>query len=486
MDKRADVWAFGVVLYELLTGTRLFNGETVSHTFADVLRAPLDFDRLPKDTPRVVRELLRRCLNRDLKLRLRDIGEARVALQEYTGVEEAAPAPVGRKTGWVVGAAVLAVMGAVAGLGWWKATRPVERPLVRLDVDLGAEYSGGDVILSPDGGRLVFVSKGRLFTRRLHQEKAVELAGTDGAFAPFFSPDGQWVAFGSSGKLRKISVEGGAVIALCDSFLFRGGAWGEDHTIIAALTSNRGALSRIPDAGGTPQPLTELAAGEITHRWPQILPGGKAVLFTTHTSISGFDGANIEVMSLRDRRRKTLQRGGTFGRYFPGPNGTGHLVYVNKGTLFAVPFDPEALEARGTPLPVAQEVSYFNSIGSAQFDFSQDGTLVYRGGGAGGLATLQWLESDGRLQPLPAKPGDYGQPHLSPDGKLIALTLPSGTGTDIWRYDWQRDTMSKLTFGDGDFRFPVWSPDGRYLVFRAESGITWTRADGAGKPQPLT
>ncbi len=153
VDKRADVWAFGVVLFELLTGTRLFNGETVSHTLADVLRAPLDFDRL------------------------RDIGEARVVLQEYTGVEEAAaPTPVGRKTAWVVGAAVLALIAVVAGLGWWKATRPVDRPLARLDVDLGAEYSNGDVIISPDGGRLVFVSKGRLFTRWLHQEKTIELA----------------------------------------------------------------------------------------------------------------------------------------------------------------------------------------------------------------------------------------------------------------------------------------------------------------------
>ena len=491
VDKRADIWSFGAVLFEVLTGERLFKGgETITHTLADVLRAPIDFERLPSGTPAVIRDLLRRCLNRDLRNRLRDIGEARVVTGEYL----ANPAPqvaIPRRgrTAWVV-AALMGLIAAAAGIGWWQDTRPRGRPLVQLEVDLGPEislgsFSGPEVIISPDGARLVFGSKGRLFTRRLDQPKAIELAGTEGAYAPFFSPDGKWIAFFTAGKLKKISVDGGAVIALCEAPSARGGAWGEDHTIAAAL-STKGGLMRIPDAGGTPQTLTETSQGEFTHRWPQILPGGKAVLFTSWKS-SGFDNADIEVMSFGDRRKRTLWQGGTYGRYLPTANGAnGHLVYINKGTLFAVPFDADALEVRGTPSPLVQEVSYSQGSGSAQFDFSQNGTLVYRGGNASAQVSLQWLSGGDKLMPLPTKPGPYVQPRLSPDGKLLALTVAAGNGTDIWTYDWQRDVMSPLTFGGGAFAFPVWSPDGRFLLFRAESGIFWTRADGAGKPQPLT
>ena len=335
----------------------------------------------------------------------------------------------------------------VAGGG---ATRPVEqalRPLVRLDVDLGPDVSlgslaGTDAILSPDGTRIVYVSQGRLFTRRLDQPNATELAGTQGAYAPFFSPDGQWVAFFTAGKLQKISVEGGSAITLCNAPNGRGGSWGEDGNIIAAL-STTGGLSRIPSAGGPPTPVTDLQNGEITHRWPQILPGGKAVLFTASTTTAAFDAANIEVMSLADHRRKTLVRGGTFGRYLP----SGHLVYVNRGTLFAVPFDVDRLEVHGTPAPVLDQVGYNAAQGSAQLDFSQTGTLIYRSGGAGGgLLTVAWLDGAGKAQPLLAKPGNYGRPSLSPDGQRLALEVTEGSGTDIWVYDWQRDTMTRLTF----------------------------------------
>ena len=228
--------------------------------------------------------------------------------------------------------------------------------------------------------------------------------------------------------------------------------------------------------------MTDLQNGEGTHRWPQILPGGKAVLFTANTT-TAFDAANIEVMSLADHRRKTLVRGGTFGRYLP----SGHLVYVNRGTLFAVPFDVDRLEVHGTPVPVLDQVSYNATQGSAQLDFSQTGTLIYRSGGAGGgLLTVAWLDGAGKTQPLLAKPGVYGRPSMSPDGQRLALEVTEGSGTDIWLYDWQRDTMTRLTF-TGNANAPLWSPDGRYIAFRVVGeGMYVIRSDGSGKPQPLT
>jgi serine/threonine-protein kinase len=480
VDKRADIWAFGVVLYELLTGERLFKGEDASETLAQVLAKQPDFARVPGKAQR----LLRMCLEKDPKERLRDIGDAKELLEEPQS-----ESPTHRKFPWAVaGALGLALI--VQGALFWRPTRPIDRPLVRLDVDLGSDVSlgslaGADAIVSPDGTRLVYVSQNRLFTRRLDQDHAAELPGTEGAYAPFFSPDGQWVAFSAGAQLKKISVAGGAVIVLCNARAGMGGSWGEDGTIIAALY-NPGGLSRISADGGTPAPLTELDRehGEVTHRWPQILPGGKAVLFTAHTRLGGaYEDASIEVMSLGDRRKKTLLRGGTYGRYVP----SGHLLYVNRGTLFAVPFDAGALEVRGAPAVVLNQVAYDCINGGAQFEALQTGTLVYRNGGTrSGLVTVQWLESDGKTRALLPKPGNYGRPSLSPDGRRLAIEVRKGSDQNIWVYDLGRDMMTPRTFDGKSNQAPIWSPDGRYIVYGSqEGGLSWTRADGAGKPQLL-
>ena len=501
VDKRADIWAFGCVVYEMLIGRRAFQGEETSDVLAAVLRQDLDWSVLPA-APNRLRRLLVRCLDRDPHTRLRDIGEARVEIDKtLAGVGDDGAAPQSTGTAaqftpastptlpWAV-AAALVVVAAVMAFGWWRATRPAERalrPLVRLDVDLGADVSLGSVaganqIISPDGTRIVYVSHSRLFTRRLDQPNATELAGTQGALAPFFSPDGQWIAFFAASKLQKISVDGGSPTILCDAPLGRGGTWDKDGNIIAALSGVTG-LSRVPSAGGPPTPVTDLRNGELTHRWPQILPRGNAVLFTAHTATNGFDRANIEVMSLADKSRKTLVRGGTYSRYLP----SGHLVYVNRGTLFAVPFDADRLEVHGTPAPVLDQIGYNAQVGSAQLDFSETGTLIYRSGGAGsGLLTVVWLDGAGKVEPLLANPGAYVNPSLSPDGRRLAVNVVEGSGTDIWIYDWPRDAMTRLTF-TGRADGPVWSPDGRYIAFLAlEEGLSVIRSDGSGKPQPLT
>jgi serine/threonine-protein kinase len=481
VDKRADIWAFGVVLYELLTGERLFKGEDTSETLAQVLAKQPDFARAPVKA----RRLLHKCLEKDPKERLRDMGDAKELVEEQSQAES----PPHRKLPWTVAALATAVA-SIALWAPWRATRPADRPQVRLDVDLGPDvslnsFAGADVIISPAGTRLVYVSQNRLFTRRLDQAQATELPGTEGAYAPFFSPDGQWVAFFVGAKLKKISVAGGAVIVLCNATNGMGGSWGADGTIIAAIRQP-GGLYRISADGGAPAPLTEIDRehGDFTHRWPQILPGGKAVLFTAHTRLGSFDEASIEVMSLRDRRKKTLLPGGTNGRYVP----SGHLLYVNRGTLFAVPFDPGALEIRGAPTVVLNQVAYGRNNGDAEFEASQTGTLVYRSGGTRlGLVTVQWLESDGKTRALLPKPGDYARPSLSPDGRRLAIDVREGLDQDIWAYDLERDarTRIRITFDGGGNHAPIWSPDGRHIVFGTADGIFWTRANGTGKPQLL-
>jgi serine/threonine-protein kinase len=374
VDRRADIWSFGVVLWEMLTGRELFRAETISQTLADVLRAGIDLSKLPAGTPPPVRELLRRCLDRDVKTRLRDIGEARVAIQGYlanpaSGTEVPPPAEARRAKNWALVGALGAAL--VAAAGWWRASRPVEQPLVRLDLVLGQNIRLGDQnggpVLSPDGMKLVYAhpgpdSRSHLWLRRLDQSAPVMLAGTEDGNAPFFSPDGRSVAFFAEGKLKRIRVEGGAPISLCDVAYPKGGSWGADGTI-AFAPNLRGGILRIPAGGGSPTSLTQpdRSKFEVTHRWPQFLPGAAALLFTTHTQQGGFESASIELLSLADGRRKTIHQGGTYARYLP----SGHIVFVNRGTLFAVPFDVRRMETSGFAFRVLEDVVYSSVFGSA-------------------------------------------------------------------------------------------------------------------------
>jgi DNA-binding winged helix-turn-helix (wHTH) protein/Tol biopolymer transport system component len=354
------------------------------------------------------------------------------------------------------------------------------QPVTRLDFDVSGEMPPGSepgdhAILSPDGSRLVFISRSRLLSRRLDQATVTELPGTENARSPFFSPDGRFVGFFSGETLKKVAVDGGGATALAACPLGNGGSWGEDGSIIAGCNF---ALATVPAEGGTPTPITQLSSGEIVHRWPQLLPGGNAVIFTSYPSVTGLEGATIQILSLRSGRRKTLLRGGTWGRYLT----TGHLVYIDKGTLFALPFDAERLEVHGNPTPVLQEVAYSNSWGSAQVDISRNGTLVYRSSKAGeGLVTVQWLDEAGNTEPLLPVPANYLSPTLSPDATRLALT----SAGDIWVYELSRGRMIRLTYGGG-YTTPLWTADGRYVLFRAGRGILWCRADGTDQPRILT
>ena len=512
VDKRADVWSFGVVLLEMLTGQRLFDGETVSHTLADVLRGPIDFTRLPAGTPKAIRDLLRRCLNRDVKKRLRDMGEARIAIEDALGggapdetssAALAAPAAprsvVARALPWAVAGIFFVAL--IAALVLWAPWRSAPVPAPRkLLASIGAETSllfnrGASAVLSPDGTTLAFVGQQvgqtRLFIRKLDQLQAGPLAGTEGAENPFFSPDGQWITFFAGGKLKKVSVTGGAAISLCDAPSGRGGTWTDDDTIIFAPETT-GTLMRVSAAGGTPAAFGTLGQGAVTQRWPQVLPGGRAVLYTEHSSPSGWDAANLVVALLSTTSGgapKVVVRGGYFGRYVP----SGHLIYLQQGTLFAVRFDRDRLETVGQAVPALEGVAASPGLGNAQVAVSADGTLAYVPGAvATNARPLDWVTRDGKTSVLRATKANWSNPHFSPDGQKLALEVFDGKQGEIWVYEWARDTLTQLTFDPGNDRLPVWTPDGRRIAFasdRAKTGILnwyWVNADGTGEVARLT
>jgi serine/threonine-protein kinase len=492
VDKRTDIWSFGVVLYEIVTGKRLFDGEDLTEILASVVKELPDLSVVPAN----LRRLLERCLEKDPKKRLRDIGDLELLLAEAPAPASIPVLSLSGKLPWMAAAAALAVLLGIALWAPWRA-QPVDRPLVRLNVDLGADVSlpapgtaGSSVALSPDGMRLVYASgmPTRLFTRRLDQANATELPGTQGATAAFFSPDGRWVGFYSGGKMNKISVEGGAVVLLGEFAGSDGARWAEDGSIFAA--SEQKCL-RFPSRGGPPETVAETSNDELSLHSPEILPGGKAVLLAVDYPGS-VDQTNIDVVTLADRHRKVLIRGGASPRYLATSNGSnhlGHLVYVNHATLFAIPFDLDKLETRGTAIPILEDVASEGLVGTGQFDVSRTGTLVYRrrtSGGDPAMMTLQWVDPTGKREPLWTRPGAYRQPRLSPDGKRIALTIGEGENTDIWVYDPQRDALTRLTFGGGRYGYSIWSPDGQYVVFGCiGKGIFQARSDGAGQPQAL-
>jgi DNA-binding winged helix-turn-helix (wHTH) protein/Tol biopolymer transport system component len=386
-------------------------------------------------------------------------------------------------------AAVFGIVGMTAfALLLWHSTRQQQNPLIRLSVDLGPDALPGldtTVSISPDGRRIVFPVRGpqgkqALATRVLDQPKATLLPGTDNASDAFFSPDGQWIGFFADSQLKKVSVFGGTPVSLCPAANASGGSWSEDGTIVASLSTTSG-LSRVPSSGGHPQFLTKLEGGDGTHRWPQVLPGGQSVLYTASVATVGLDDARIDVVQLKTGAKKTLLRGGYFGRYVR----SGHLVYVHQGVLFAVAFDVAHLTVLGTPSPVLDDVAASPARGGGQFDLSRTGTFIY----VAGKTTkpgwpVVWLDSSGKIQPLLTKFGVYSNPRFSPDGRQLAIT----DGGDIWIFDLRQNTMRRLTFS-GQTTVPVWAPDGKHIAFRSisseSSSISWVRADGSGEVQQL-
>ena len=503
-DRRADIWAFGCVLYEMLTGTRPFEGGNVSEVLAEVIKSDPNWEAFPDATPATLRQVVRRCLQKDPKQRLHDVADVRLAMEgafETTlstpSSPIVAPPPAGMERAIPLKLAVAALV--VATIGTWWATRPAlpePQPSMRLEArlsGLGSDEGAQEVVLSPDGTRLVYSTtdplapqaSGGMYVRALDQLEGTLLV-PGRANNPFFSPDSQWVGFFADGELRKVPVAGGASQTVAPAGGLSTGSWGPDETII--FGSLGGGLSRVSANGGEPEVLTPLEEGEIAHASPQLLPGGQAVLFTSKASSLNLDSVRLEVLDLETRERKVVHEGSEFGRYVP----TGHLVYVVDNELFAVPFDLAALDVVGSAIPILSGIDSGgdNDVAVQPFSVAPTGTLAYLADSGGEPEyPVVWVDRQGNTTPLWDEHGEYGLPRLSPDGTRLALVAHRNDNVDIWIYDIERGTPTRLTFDAGRDDDQTWSPDGQYLAFGSARDQSFSmyrvRADGSGEVERL-
>jgi serine/threonine-protein kinase len=507
-DERADIWAFGVCLLETLTGRRVFKGANASLVLASVLKDEPDLSALPPAAPAPLRRLLRRCLEKDRDKRLHDIADARLELEEAMVAPAADPEPVaavhrGARPLWIAITAAAFGLGVAASIlvaGWLRpAPEPV--PIVRSVLEAPSKVSTSlphNMAIARDASVVVYDTGDdprttTIRARRLDQLEGAPLRGLEpGASQPFLSPDDRWVGYfdWAGWTLRKISILGGSSVALCKIAQFPGmslfpigASWGPDDTIV--FGQQGGPLRRVPAAGGEPEDLTQLAKGEVAHRYPEFLPGGEALLFA---AFEGNDpnAAAIHALSLSTGERKVVLRGATQPRYVS----SGHLIYAVGTTLYAVAFDPRGLKVDGDPMPVVEGVSASLMGGPRHYAVSAGGALVYVSGGADSRHALVWVDREGREEPIGAPPRLYVYARLSPDGSRIALDVREGT-EDIWIWNLERETLTRLTSSPRADIAPVWSPDGRTVFFASlqENGdyeLAGRVADGAGEPMRLT
>jgi eukaryotic-like serine/threonine-protein kinase len=502
VDRRSDIWAFGCVLYEMLTGKAAFHGDEVTDTLAAVMRAEPDWSLLPAPAPPSIRALLHRCLQKDTRQRLQAIGDARIALEEVlTGAAPSTTAPRGTpswKLRLAVGLGGILIAAAVGFAVWnLKPSPALPRPVIRFTIALapGQALAGLNqpaLALSADGSQLAYVATTtghgaqQIYLRAMDGVDARPIPGTEGATDPFFSPDGQWLGFFAGDELKKISVRGGVAQTLTSGVgggLSWGASWVSEGTIVFAPYSS--VLQRVSDAGGASRPLTRFETGETLHMWPQALPGGKAVLFTVFSDTP----TAIAVQPIGTGERRNLFQGQQGN--MPSYALSGHLIYLLARSLIAVPFDLERLEVRGEAVPVVQGVLQLAGADAAQYSLSATGSLAYVSGTPqASRSELVWVGRNGMEHPIGAPARFYIQPRLSPDGRRVAVdVIEKAQDMQVWLYDLTRDTFAPFTFR-GLNRHAVWTPDGKRIAFMSNrDGMTqifWQLADGSGGLQRLT
>jgi serine/threonine-protein kinase len=504
VDRRTDVWAFGCVLFEMLTGRPAFDpGETVSDAVASVLTREPDWNALPANTPAHVRTLIRRCLQKDPRKRLPHIGIARIEIDEGA-IETQSPTIAGSPSStqpfWKRAAPVLVVAilaSAATSLMWWiSKAAPPARNVTRLSFPLpeGQQFVTTvrrSIAISPDGSQIVYAANQQMYLRSMAEADIKPIPGTEttqGVFNPVFSPDGQSIAFWSlTGRaIKRIPVSGGATVTIAAVLNPPGMTWGPDGLVFADVNT----IKRAPANGGTVEVLVTGKPGEQAND-PQVLPGGTWVLFTVATGVASVAvKSQVVVQSLKTGERRTLVEGGFDPRYLP----TGHLVYTVGGTVFARPFDITSLALTGGPVAVVDGVRRVELPNlQSHFAVSDTGTLIYLPGSVGTSVPQRGLalfDAKGGVETLRIPPAPYEFPRVSPDGKHIAVGTDDGKEMIVWIYDLAGTTsMRRLTFG-GRNRFPVWSSDGQRVAFQSDRdgdpGIFWQRADGTGTAERLT
>ncbi len=507
VDRRTDIWSFGCVLYECLTGRRAFEGETVSDLVARILEREPEWTALPATTPASVRRLLERCLTKNPRDRLRDIGEARIALEQGAHESPAAPVAVSprspaRLAPWLVAVACLVAL-AVTLVRSSRTSGPSAAPSMRMSVAMAEGESfpsgyGPAAVISPDGGMVAFIGgsgqDARLYLRPLDSLEARPIDGARGVRSPFFSPDGQWVGFMGRGLMQKVPANGGTPAKICSTQETRGAAWCEDGTIVVALNAE-GALSRVSADGGEPVPLTTLnaARNERSHRWPCALPGG-AILFMAQARGQDYDDSDIQVWDPKTKAVRSVLTGGAAPSYSPG----GYLLFVRRGQLFAAPFDLAKLAVTGPAIMVLDGLLAYTGEqtagdGSAEYSLAGNGTLVYRQGDAtrSTIRRAVWVDRAGHVTPALTDAADYVDPRISPNGRLLAIASGMNTAPNIYVYDLAAGTSTRLTFSTDACIEPTWTPDSRTVVYCRATGsmaggfALARRADGSGEDQAL-
>jgi serine/threonine-protein kinase len=505
-DRRADIWAFGVVLFEMLTGERLFQGETASETLAAVMKDDVPWGRLPASVPTSVRRLLERCLTRDARQRLQSIGEARIALERAaTHPEDAEPSTAAARASsdprplrllpWLIAAAALAALAVLLARKPPTAPPATEVSIVpRGDGRIGLDLSYHPIAISPDGRALAYTvrvgGKLQLRLRRLDTREDIEISGAEGARNLFFSRDGEWIGFFDTRKMRKVSVRGGTPVELADALQDRLGTWLDDGTIVYSREVTE-PLFRIPESGGTPEAVTTLdsAKRERTHRFPCALDGGPWVVFTVQSveSPGGYDDASIDAVSVATGERRHLFKGARRAAWAPG----GFLILARGSDLYAARIDPRDPRIVQDPVPVLADVSGDESSGASFFSIADDGTLAWMPGGEPEKTReVGWFDRTGRWTPVAIPAGPYLELKLSPDGaRALVIAGPGGGSADLWLADLRSGGMNRLTHGNRSGS-AAWLPDGARIAFvkRDSAGaeaVAVRRLDGAGGEREL-